>query len=80
MMRMLLATSIVVVAMALSSCARRSGVTVVSAEGPGRIEGAVIYEDGLPAKGATVSASPLDWGLAAKVPSQEKIMVSSASW
>ena len=69
MSRLVLVTSMV--ATLLSSCARRSGVTVVSAEGPGRIEGAVIYEDGLPAKGATVSASPLDWGLAAKVPSTD---------
>jgi hypothetical protein len=44
---------------------------VVSAEGPGRIEGTVIYDDGRPGNGATVSAFPLDFGLAAKVPSAD---------
>jgi hypothetical protein len=56
----------------LCSCARQPTVRVVAAdEGPGRIEGTVIYEDGRPAKGATVSAFPLDRGLAAKVPSAD---------
>jgi hypothetical protein len=56
----------------LSSCARQPSVRIVAAdEGPGLIEGTVIYEDGRPAKGATVSAFPLDRGLAAKVPSAD---------
>jgi hypothetical protein len=56
----------------LSSCARQPSLRVVAAdEGPGLIEGTVIYEDGRPAKGATVSAFPLDRGLAAKVPSAD---------
>src|SRR5713226_3733088 len=60
------------VAAVLSSCARQPALRVVSAgEGPGLIEGTVIYEDGRPSKGATVSAFPLDRGLAAKVPSAD---------
>jgi len=56
----------------LCSCTRQSALRVVSAdEGPGLIEGTVIYEDGRPAKGATVTAFPLDRGLAAKVPSAD---------
>jgi hypothetical protein len=46
-------------------------VRVVSADGPGRIEGIVLYEDGEPAKGATVSAFPLDRGLGGRVPSAD---------
>jgi hypothetical protein len=38
--------------------------------GPGLIEGIVVYEDGRPAKGATVSAFPTG-GLVGKVPSAE---------
>jgi len=57
---------------AMSSCARQQAVRVVAAdECPGLIEGTVIYEDGRPAKGATVSAFPLDRALAAKVPSAD---------
>jgi len=60
------------VAAFLSSCARQPAVRVVAAdEGPGLIEGTVIYEDGRPAKGATVSAFPVDRGLAATVPSAD---------
>ena len=60
------------VAAVLSSWACQPSVRVVpSDEGPGLIEGTVIYEDGSPAKGATVSAFPLDRGLAAKVPSAD---------
>ena len=60
------------VAAVLSSCARQPSVRIVAAdEGPGLIEGTVIYEDGRPAEGATVSAFPLDRGLAAKVPSAD---------
>ena len=60
------------VAAVLTSCARQPGVRVVAAdEGPGLIEGTVIYEDGRPAKGAAVSAFPLDRALAAKVPSAD---------
>jgi hypothetical protein len=60
------------VAAVLSSCARQPSVRVVTAaEGPALIEGTVIYEDGSPTKGATVSAFPLDRGLAAKVPSAD---------
>jgi hypothetical protein len=56
----------------MGSCARQQTVRVVAAdEGPGLIEGTVMYEDGRPAKGATVSASPLDRALAAKVPSAD---------
>src|SRR5882762_3575957 len=56
----------------LSSCARQSAVRVVAAdEGLGLIEGTVIYEDGRPAKGATVSVWPTDRGMAAKVPSAD---------
>jgi hypothetical protein len=56
----------------MSSCARQQAVRVVAAdEGPGLIEGTVIYEDGRPAKGATVSAFPLERALAAKVPSAD---------
>src|SRR4029077_473611 len=58
------------VAGVLSSCARQPAVRVVAAdEGPGLIEGTVIYEDGRPAKGATVSAWPTDRGMGAKIPS-----------
>src|SRR6266404_7005995 len=60
------------VAAVLSSCARQSVVRIVVAdEGPGLIEGTVLYEDGRPAQDATVSAFPLDRGLAAKVPSAD---------
>src|SRR5260370_33698573 len=60
------------VAAVLSSCARQPAVRVVAAdEGPGLIEGTVIYEDGRPSKGATVSAFPLDRALAARVPSPD---------
>ena len=59
------------VAAVLSSCARQPALRVVAADGPGLIEGTVIYEDGRPAKGATVSAFPLDRALAAKVPSAD---------
>ncbi len=60
------------VAAVLSSCARQPAVRVVAAdEGPGLIEGTVIYEDGQPAKSATVSARPMDRGMAAKVPSAD---------
>jgi hypothetical protein len=60
------------IAAVLSSCAHQPSVRIVAAdEGPGLIEGTVIYEDGRPAKGATVSAFPLDRGLAAKVPSAD---------
>lgn len=60
------------VAGVLSSCARQPAVRVVTAdEGPGLTEGTVIYEDGRPAKGATVSAFPVDRGLGAKVPSAD---------
>ena len=60
------------VAAVLSACARPAVVRVVQAdEGPGLIEGNVIYEDGRPAQSATVSAFPLDRGLAAKVPSAD---------
>ena len=56
----------------MSSCAPQQTVRVVEAdEGPGLIERTVIYEDGRPAKGATVSAFPLDRALAAKVPSAD---------
>lgn len=55
----------------LCSCARPPTVRVVAADGPGRIEGIVIYEDGRPAEGATVSARPLDRALGAKVPSAD---------
>jgi len=43
----------------------------VADEGPGLIEGTVIYEDGQPAKSATVSAFAQDRALAAKVPSAD---------
>ena len=59
------------VAAVLSSCARRPTLRVVAADGPGLIEGTVIYEDGQPAKGATVSAQPTDRGMVAKVPSAD---------
>jgi len=63
------AISLCVVAV-LCSCTRRPSVQVVAAdEGPGLIEGTVIYGDGRPAKGATVSAWPTDRGMGAKVPS-----------
>jgi hypothetical protein len=56
----------------LGSCARQPAVKVVAAdEGPGLIEGTVLYEDRRPVKGATVSAFPLDRALAAKVPSAD---------
>ena len=59
------------VAAVLSSCARRPTLRVVAADGPGLIEGTVIYENGQPAKGATVSAQPTDRGMVAKVPSAD---------
>src|SRR6267143_1258545 len=59
------------VAVVLSSCAQRPTFRVVAADGPGLIEGTVIYEDGQPAKGATVSARPTDRGMVAKVPSAD---------
>jgi hypothetical protein len=47
-------------------------VRVVAADGgQGKIEGIVMYEDGRPAKGATVSAFPLGQILAAKIPSAD---------
>src|ERR1700733_9100414 len=56
----------------MNSCARQQSVRVVAAdEGPGLIEGTVMYEDARPAKGARVSAFPLDRALAAKVPSAD---------
>jgi hypothetical protein len=65
------AIPLIVVAV-LSSCARQPSVEVVAAdEGPGLIEGIVVYEDGRPAQGASVSAFPLDRGLAAKVPAAD---------
>src|SRR5258708_3093966 len=58
------------VAAVLSSCARQPAVRVVAAdEGPGLIEGAVMYEDGQPPKKATVSPQPTDRGKAPKGPS-----------
>jgi hypothetical protein len=58
-------------AVVVSSSACQPSVRVVAAaEGPGLIEGIVIYEDGSPAKGAT-AAFPLDRRLAAKVPSAD---------
>src|SRR6266481_995379 len=63
---------LLIMAAVMNSCARQQPVRVVAAdEGPGLIEGTVIYEDGRPAKGATVSAVPLDRVLAAKVPSAD---------
>ena len=56
----------------LCSCARQPALRVAAAdEDPGLIEGTVVYEDGRPTKRATVSAFPLDRGLAAKVPSAD---------
>lgn len=56
----------------LCSCGRQPALRVVAAdEDLGLIEGTVVYEDGRPTKGATVSAFPLDRGLAAKVPSAD---------
>src|SRR5260370_13507725 len=63
---------LLIMAAVMNSCARQQPVRVVAAdEGPGLIEGTVIYEDGRPAKGATVSAGPLDRVLAAKGPSAD---------
>jgi hypothetical protein len=70
--RIRLASLFVATVASMSSCARQPAVRVVAAdEGPGVIEGTVIYEDGRSAKGATVSAFPLDRTLAAKVPSAD---------
>jgi len=56
----------------LCSCTRQRIVRVVAEnEGPGQIEGTVIYEDGRPVRGATVSAFPLDRGLAGNIPSAD---------
>lgn len=56
----------------LCSCGRQPALRVVAAdEDLGLIEGTVVYEDGRPTKGATVSAFPLDRGLAVKVPSAD---------
>ena len=56
----------------LCSCARPLSMQIVAADGgPGPIDGTLIYEDGRPAKGATVSALPTDRGMAAIVPSAE---------
>jgi hypothetical protein len=56
----------------LSSCARQPTVRVVATDGgQGKIEGIVMYEDGRPAKGATVSTFPLRQTLAAEIPSAD---------
>ena len=56
----------------LCSCGRQPTVRVVAVdEGPGRVEGIVIYEDGRPTKGATVSAFTLDGGSAGNIPSAD---------
>lgn len=59
-------------AAALCSCARQATLRVVASDaGQGRVEGIVIYEDGRPTKGATVSAFPLDGGFSGHVPSAD---------
>jgi hypothetical protein len=55
----------------LSSCARQHGLKLRAADGPCVIDGTVIDERGLPAYRATVSAFPMDGGMAAKVPSAD---------
>lgn len=56
----------------LCSCAPQPTMRVVAVdERQGRVGGTVIYENGRPTKGATVSASPLDGGLIGKVPSAD---------
>jgi hypothetical protein len=65
-------TVVLVIAVAAGSCSRQPAIRIVAAdESPGVIEGTVIYEDGRPAKGAMVSAFPLDRIMLGRIPATE---------
>ncbi len=64
----MVASILLLAAAGLYSCARQNMIFTGS-DGPGEIEGTVIYEDGRPANHATVLAFPTDRGMGAKVPS-----------